>query len=83
MTVHSFGVSIGDQVFVGKGEEEVGAVREVARDHLVIYIEGAGDFRIEGPTVLAVHDGKVVLDPTKLDARLASAIEGAHGAETD
>ena len=83
MTIHSFSVSVGDQVYVGKGEEEVGAVREVARDHLVIYIEGAGDFRVDGPAVMGAHDGKVILDPTKLDARMVRAIEGAHGNETE
>ena len=83
MTTHSFQVSVGDQVFVGHSDEEVGAVRQVARDHLVVYIEGAGDFQIDGPAVLSAHDGKVVLDPTKLDAKLKKAIEGAHARETD
>jgi hypothetical protein len=83
MTVHSFNVSVGDQVFVGEGTEEVGAVREVARDHLVIYIEGTGDFRISGPTVQSAHDGKVVLDPAKLDERLQKAVAGAHAKETE
>ncbi len=83
MTTHSFNVSIGDQVYVGHGEEEVGAVRHVARDHLVIYIEGAGDFQIDGPAVLSAHDGKVMLDPAKLDPRLAKAIENAHKRETE
>jgi hypothetical protein len=83
MTTRSFQVSVGDQVFVGHGDEEVGAVRHVARDHLVVYIEGAGDFHIEGPAVLSAHDGKVVLDPTKLAPELKKAIEGAHSSETD
>lgn len=83
MTTRSFQVSVGDQVFIGHGDEEVGAVRHVARDHLVVYIEGAGDFQIEGPAVLSAHDGKVVLDPAKLDARLKKAIEGAHSSESD
>jgi hypothetical protein len=83
MATHSFSVSVGDQVFIGKGEEEVGAVRHVARDHLVVYIEGAGDFQIDGPAVLSAHDGKVILDPAKLDAKLKKAIESAHARETE
>lgn len=83
MALHSFNVSIGDQVFIGKGDEEVGAVRHVARDHLVIYIEGAGDFQIDGPAVLSAHDGKVILDPAKLDPKLKKAIESAHTRETE
>ena len=80
---HSFNVSVGDQVFVGQALEEVGAVRTVARDHLIIYIENAGEFRIDGPTVLSVHDGKVILDPAKLEPRLAEAIADAHASETE
>ena len=80
---HSFNVSIGDQVFVGEGGEEVGAVRQIARDHLVVYIENAGDFRIDGPAVRSVHDGKVVLDPEKLEPAVTDAIAKAHSGETD
>ena len=78
----SFNVSIGDQVFIGQNLEEVGAVRQVAPDHLVIYIENAGDFRVDGGAVTTVHDGKVVLDPSKLDERLVDAIAHAHEGET-
>jgi ribosomal protein L24 len=81
--MHAFNVSVGDQVFVGEGGEEVGAVREVAKDHLVIYIENAGDFRVSGPAVRSAHDGKVVLDPEKLEPEIAEAIGKAHAGETD
>jgi hypothetical protein len=83
MATHSFNVSVGDQVFVGSSDEEVGAVRQVAHDHLVVYIEGSGDFRVDGANVLSAHDGKVVLDPTKLDDKLAAAITHAHESETE
>jgi len=83
MGTHSFKVEVGDQVFVGKSVEEVGAVRTVARDHLIIYIENAGEFRIEGPEVISAHDGKLVLDPEKLEPKLAEAIADAHARETD
>jgi hypothetical protein len=83
MTTHSFNVTVGDQVFVGRGLEEVGAIKHVAHDHLVIYIENFGDFRIEGSIVLSAHDGKLVLDPTKLEPDLKKAIKNAHAGETE
>ncbi|HET7500255.1 MAG TPA: hypothetical protein VFK02_04605, partial [Kofleriaceae bacterium] len=73
----------GDQVFLEEGGEEIGAVRMVAKDHLVIYIEGAGDFTLTGPEIAAVHDGKVRLDPSKLDAALLAAAQAAHVQETE
>ena len=83
MTTHSFGVAIGDQVYVGSGDEEVGAIKQVAHDYLIIYVENAGDFRIEGPAILSAHDGKLVLDPAKLEPKLAKAIANAHARETE
>jgi hypothetical protein len=83
MTTHAFNVSVGDQVFLDQSQEEVGAVRQVARDHLVIYIENAGDFTITGPAVKSAHDGKLILNPTELDAHLLEAIRGAHDSETE
>jgi hypothetical protein len=78
---HNFQVSVGDHVFLEEGGEEIGAVRKVERDHLVVYIENAGDFRIDGPAVKSAHDGKVVLDGTKLDANLTDALKTAHANE--
>ena len=49
-------------MFAAEGATEVGAVRQVEHDKLVIYIENAGDFTIAASAVAAVHDGKVVLD---------------------
>ncbi len=76
-----FEVKVGSQVYLDEGGEEIGAVREVARDYLVIYVEGAGDFTIRGPEVRAAHDGKLVLDPTKLEPRLLEAARRAHERE--
>jgi len=78
----SLRVSVGDQVYVGDDLEEVGAVRQVERDHLVVYIENAGDFRVDGKCVRGAHDGKVILDPSELDQKLVEAIAGAHAGET-
>lgn len=83
MTTHSFQVNVGDQVFVDQSDEEVGAVRRVARDHLVIYIENSGDFTIMGPAVKSAHDGKVILDSAQLDEPILQAIGHAHEAETE
>ena len=83
MTQHNFQVSVGDQVYLEEGGEEIGAVRKVAKDHLVIYIEAAGDFVVPGPGVRAAHDGKVVLDPHNLEPTLLDAARTAHERETD
>ncbi len=81
--MHTFHVQVGDHVFLEEGGEEIGAVRKVARDHLVIYIEGAGDFTLHGPEIAAAHDGKLRLDPSKLDEKLLEAAQAAHEHETE
>jgi hypothetical protein len=80
---HNFVVSVGDHVFLEEGGEEVGAVRRVERDHLVVYIEAAGDFIVRGPEVKAAHYGKVVLAPERLDPELLAAAQSAHERESD
>ena len=80
---HNFEVNVGDHVFLEEGGEEVGAVRKVERDHLVVYIEAAGDFIVRGPEVDAVHHGKVILSPDRVDPRLLSAAQSAHERETE
>jgi hypothetical protein len=71
-------VSVGDHVFLDRSQEEVGAVRQVAKDHLVIYIENAGDFVVRGNHVKSAHDGKVILDPETVDPQLIDAASKAH-----
>jgi len=83
MPLRTFHIQVGDQIFLEEGGEEIGAVRMVAKDHLVIYIEGAGDFTLSGPEIAAVHDGKVRLDPSKLGPQLLAAAQAAHVQETD
>ena len=83
MTMHGFRVSIDDQVFLADSDEEIGAVRQVNADHLVVYIENAGDFLVYGPQVKAAHDGKVILDPAKVEPKLLEAAQTAHERETD
>jgi hypothetical protein len=80
---HNFQVSVGDHVFLEEGGEEIGAVRKVERDHLVVYIEAAGDFIVRGPEVKAAHYGKVVLSPDLVDPLLLNAARTAHEREAD
>lgn len=77
-----FQVEIGDQLFLEEGGEEIGAVRKVAPDHLVVYVEAAGDFVVPGEWVRAAHHGKVVLDPEKIENDdLLAAATRAHERE--
>ena len=79
----AFHVSVGDQLFLEEGGEEIGAVRKVAPDHLVVYVEAAGDFVVPGPWVRAAHHGKVLLDPEKVDPQFLAAAHSAHDHESD
>jgi hypothetical protein len=83
MAQHTFHVQVGDQVYLEEGGEEIGAVRRVAKDHIVIYIEGGGDFTLTGPEIAAAHDGKLRLDPSKLEPSLLAAARAAHDHETE
>jgi hypothetical protein len=77
-------IKVGYQAFVSDGGEEFGAVREVSPNGepgLVIYVENAGDFFVPFDVVAAVHSQKVILECSKLDARLRRAIGHAHDAE--
>jgi hypothetical protein len=80
---HNIQVSVGDHVFLDGAGEEIGAVREVERDHLVVYIEAAGDFILRGPEIRAVHYGKLVLAPDRLEPRLLAAARAAHERENE
>ena len=80
----SFQVQVGDQLFLEEGGEEIGAVRKVAADHLVVYVEAAGDFIVPGPWVVAAHHGKVIIDADKVeDPKFLAAARTAHESEID
>ena len=81
--MQSLQVAVGDHVFLDHVDEEVGAVRQVAKDHLVVYIENSGDFVVRGTQVKSAHDSKVILDSTQVDAELLAATKKAHVAETE
>jgi hypothetical protein len=76
-------IEIGFQVYTVEGGEAFGAVRGYMpqSNALVVYIENAGDFVIPLEAIRAVHDGKVVVDPERLDARVRTAIAHAHDRE--
>ncbi|HTO07553.1 MAG TPA: hypothetical protein VMR86_10940 [Myxococcota bacterium] len=74
-------IEVGFQAFVSDGGEEFGAVREVSREDVIVYVENSGDFRIPLAAVKAVHSKKVVFDCGKLDPNLRRAIGHAHDSE--
>lgn len=82
MKHHGYGVSVGDQVFLDGNDEEIGAVRQVLPDQVIVYVENAGDFVVRGPHVKAAHHGKLVLDPTHAEPGLLEAARKAHARET-
>lgn len=83
MKHHGYGVTVGDHVFLDGDEEEIGAVRQVMADHIVVYIENSGDFVVRGPHVKSAHDGKVVIDPRRAEPALLEAAREAHVLETE
>lgn len=71
----------GFMAFIAEGREGIGAVREVARDYIVVYVENGGEFKVPLGAVRKVHDEKVILDPRQLDKALLSAVGHAHDSE--
>jgi hypothetical protein len=71
----------GFMAFIAEGREGIGAVREVWRDHIMIYVENGGEFRVPRAAVCEVHDEKVILDPKQLDKKLLEAVGHAHDSE--
>lgn len=74
-------VQEGFDVFLHDGGHAFGAVRQVRKNELVVYIENAGDYEIPLSAVKEVQAGKVVLDAGKLDTRLRESIRRAHSGE--
>lgn len=83
MKHHGYGVTIGDQVYLDGNVEEIGAVREVQPDHVVVYVENSGDFVVRGPHVKSASMGKLVLDPKHAEPALLDAARVAHERETE
>ena len=77
-------IEIGSQVYLEEGGDPCGAVRNVPlgnRPEITIYVENSGEFIVSMDAVRAAHDGKIILDPTRLDQRLLDAVAHAHDAE--
>lgn len=71
----------GFDVFVHDGDKAFGAVRQVRKEEIVVYVENAGDFVVSMKAVRDAHDEKVILDCGKLDLSLRRAIGHAHEGE--
>jgi len=71
----------GYDVFVHDGDVKVGAVREVHKHAITVYVENAGDFSVDRKAVSEVVEGKVVLRCDKLEMGLRRAINHAHDSE--
>lgn len=76
-------VELGAQVYLEEDGEAMGAVRSIASDHILVFIEGAGDFVVKGNGVRASHNGKVILDRDNIDPDLLDAAKRAHDNETE
>jgi hypothetical protein len=74
-------IEVGYQVFTSDGGEEVGAVREVTDDTLVVYVENGGEFVVPMSAVASVHSQKVILRLAELDPSMREALMHAHDAE--
>ena len=77
-------IEIGSQVYLEEGGDPCGAVRDVRvgnRDEITIYVENSGDFIVPMDAVRAAHDGKVILERTRLNQSLIDTLAHAHDAE--
>ena len=71
----------GFDVFLQDGGHAFGAVRQVHKDNVVVYIENAGDFTVPMSAIKEVEAEKVVLDGAKLEPKLREAVRKAHSVE--
>ncbi|CAN1724728.1 conserved protein of unknown function [Hyphomicrobium sp. 1Nfss2.1] len=74
-------LEIGLMVFLAEGKEGIGAVRETSPDHIMVYVENNGEFRVPRSAIRSIHDGKVLLDPKQVDKALLTAVGHAHDSE--
>jgi hypothetical protein len=71
----------GFDVFLADGDKAFGAVRQVRKHELVVYIENAGDFEIPFSAIKDAEAEKVILDGSLLEPKLKEAIRRAHSGE--
>lgn len=70
------------EVFPAEGTVGIGGVRRVNRESLLVHLENYGEAEISRDQIKSAHDGKVILDLTKLPHELLTAIGHAHEIET-
>ena len=71
----------GFDVFLHDGQKAFGAVRQVRKGEIVVYVENAGDFEVPLTAVVDAHSEKVILDSAKIAPKLKEAIRRAHSGE--
>jgi hypothetical protein len=71
----------GFDVFLAGSAKAFGAVRQVRKTELVVYVENAGDFAIPLSAVKDAEAEKVILDAARLEPKLREAIRRAHAGE--
>jgi hypothetical protein len=71
----------GFDVFLHDGEGNVGAVRQVRRDAIIVYVENSGDFEVPMTAVKDAEAEKVILDSSKLSPKMLEAIRSRENAE--
>ncbi|MGN6730399.1 MAG: hypothetical protein ACTHMB_00265 [Candidatus Binatia bacterium] len=84
MNVELIAIEIGSQLYLKEGGDSFGGIRDIhrsGRGEIVVYVENSGEFVVPAGTIQSAHDGKVVLDSSKLDPSLQSAIAHAHDRE--
>ena len=68
-------------VFAREGEVNVGAVRAIRTDHVLVHFENYGEAKLTVDQLASLHDGKLMLNVAALPPDLADAIGHAHDRE--
>jgi hypothetical protein len=71
----------GFDVFLHDGDGSVGAVRQVRKGELIVYVENSGDFEVPMSAVRDAEAEKVILDSGALPPKMLDAIRARHNAE--
>ena len=71
----------GFDVFLHDGAGNVGAVRQVRKGGIVVYVENSGDFEVPLSAIKDAEAEKVILDSGKLPPKMLEAIRARHNAE--
>ena len=73
----------GFDVFLHDGDKAFGAVRQVRKDDMVVYVENAGDFEVPFSAIKDAEAEKVILDSGQADPKLREAIRRAPQSRED